>query len=289
LLNCETETTISRPGADSCAWMRMGTRRFTSTAQGEGFHEASTGAQGGADFAFDSGWRIGGGVSIEAVDNNLSDFSTGDGWRAQFGLSAMGQLGPLDIEAAVSAGTQQLDEKRKVLENTTTDTAAATQTLWFETGTARIAHEFDMDKWFARPLVDLTIGGVQADGLRERGASALSLHIDGSSQFTARITPAVEFGWKWTDGNITIRPFARAGLRAILTGEAPEVDAMFAGAPSGTAHIVAKEPVDRLAADVQGGLAIVRDDGLSVNVYYAGQFGSTAQDNRFGANIHVPF
>ncbi len=52
---------------------------------------------------------------------------------------------------------------------------------------------------------------------------------------------------------------------------------------------MAREPLDSVAADVGGGLAIVRDDGFSVDLYYAGQFGSTEQDNRFGANLHVPF
>ncbi len=63
----------------------------------------------------------------------------------------------------------------------------------------------------------------------------------------------------------------RAGLRTILAGNSLRVDAMFTGAPAGMPRIMAEEPIDRLAADVEGGLAIVRDDGLSVSLYYAGQ------------------
>jgi hypothetical protein len=289
LLNCQTESTISRPDGDRCAWARMGTHRFHSSAQGEGFSEVSTGVQGGADFAVADGWRLGGGISIESVNNYLSDISDNDGWRVQFGATAKGAYGPVDIEAAVSAGTQQIGMKRQVMDNAHVDTARATQTLWFETGTLRLAHSFTVDGWYVRPRVDLTLGGIHAQALRENGADALSLDIGSSDTFTARATPSVELGWQWKDNDIAIHPFVRGGLQAIFAGRAPEVDAMFAGAPASVPAIVASEALDRIAADVGGGIAILRDDGLSINAYYAGQYGSTMRDNRFGADLHIPF
>ena len=290
LMSCDTAASPDLKSDAGCAWMRVGTRRYASSAEGASFHESSTGVQVGAEADVAEAVRIGAGFSGESVDGGLSGLTDTRGWRYQVGATAKTSLGALDLSLALSAGTQQLRTNRQLPGGTgNTLHATADQTIWSESGTLQLSHSFEHDGWYLKPLVDFTVGNVHSDALQETGAGLLNLQVLASNQFAARVSPALELGWDWNTGDYAIRPFARVGVTRLLAGQTPHVDASFAGAPAGTPYVIGQEPLDRSAADLQGGVTVARPDGFSLNLYYAGQAGSETRDNRFGANFHMPF
>jgi hypothetical protein len=79
-------------------------------------------------------------------------------------------------------------------------------------GRLRASYLFDFQSWYLRPRTDLDITRIARGAFSQRGADDLNMQFRAFDEVQASVTPTLEVGGRLAVGDITLRPYASAGL-----------------------------------------------------------------------------
>jgi hypothetical protein len=275
-----------------CGWMTIGGNALHQdwTFQNFGFNRNAFKIAGGLQKQVTENWHVGVGLGYERSWLDVSDISTTRGHQLQGGLIVKGRFGATTLAAAVSGGYGWLDTKRSVILPTPGITAESEPQLGFVSPHLRLAHAFERGDWYLRPLLDAGVTYVHLGSLHESGAGAANLKVRSQNETYFTLNPAIEMGGELgqKDG-LLIRPYVKAGLVHLFTGNTPQITASFQGAPAGVAPFTVKGNNDKNYGGLSLGTDFLSAKGLNVRVGYEGQFSNHTNAHGGFLKLSIPF
>lgn len=276
LLSCRARDGQFRFIAEGeCAWMRASYRSLEREADSAnlGFEEDTAGVAFGFQNAIGDHWYAGVAMSLEDVSLDTDGLATTDGTRGQGGLVLKGSYGADLFAAGLSGGFASFDTRRRIDLPASGLVAEADHQLSFLAGRLRWARLFERGDWYLKPGVDLALTHLDSDGFRETGAGAANLEVSGHSETYLSVGPTLELGGEKSMGNgLLLRPFVQLGAIHFLSGDDPQVSAIFQGAPQGVSAFTVYGDLDETFLDVAVGADLFTRAGTVLRLNYVGQF-----------------
>lgn len=272
----------------SCVWGRaLGSSMDRSaTASMSGFTGSGAGLQTGAQKEFADDWFVGGTVGYLANwyngDNRTESLNT----TTAFGAIALKhQIGPWLFALAGGGGYSWGESTRTIAAGSLFAQAEGSPDSSFAFGRVRASYQFLLgDSFYAKPILDLDVIGVNQKGYTESGAGALNLMVDGASSVLFGATPAVEFGARMElMPGVMARPYVDLAV-SFFSSDAWTSRARFAGAPGMTAFETTY-PIADTVGRVLAGVDLYGDNGLEMKL----QYGANIADNYFSQSGSLRF
>jgi len=92
------------------------------------------------------------------------------------------------------------------------------------------SYDVEYSSAYIRPGLELGANRIDADKVKEKGAGALNLELEGNTEDFSWIRPTVEAGYEYIFSNKTrARVYGRLGLQHYLSGDTTRVQAGLAG------------------------------------------------------------
>jgi len=275
-----------------CFWVQAGTRllRRNTGSDTLGFTDRAYRVGGGMQLALSPNWHVGFALAyerdwIETSQTNAK--SRGD--IAHAGVSLKFTDGPLLLAASFSGGYGSYDVSRPIAFGSFLANATSNAKVGHWQEAVRAAWVFDLDPAYVKPLIDVRATHISLGGLTESNGNGADLTISGKTSTVYSASPAVEFGFQWTDANqLMYRPRIRVGA-SFFSNTTFSTDSAFTAAPAGGPTFRTSTNMDRVLADVAVGIDVMSVGGAVLSLYYAGQFGATTQQNTIGAKASLPF
>ncbi len=264
-----------------CAWLKPQYRRVEqdATSASAGYDETATGISAGAQYQLTETLFIGGGFSFEQGDLSDTTGASSDFDQYQIGAVMKYVEGPWLFAASLSGGVRSDDITREVA--FLSETATSTSDTDFFTTQLRAAYLREFDRYYVKPIVDLTWTSLNRDDVVEEGAANSNLFIQGGDNSYLTLSPSVEIGRDITLSNDrALRAFAKVGA-TYITEDSASVTAGFVAAPSNT--FTTSTEIDQFFGDVELGATLFASDLLTVSGSYQGRFSS----NTTGAAVNV--
>ncbi|MEL6791990.1 MAG: autotransporter domain-containing protein, partial [Pseudomonadota bacterium] len=276
---------------DQCVWMRVGGGVFDFDGDRETspFEASGFSISGGGQARIDDDLYLNAGVGYTQSSVNGSLGTTSDIDQVQIGLSLKYQSGPWLFGAGVSGGFASIDTERRVsIGGLPTQTLTSDQDALFVTGQLRGAYLAEFaDDWYVKPAIDVQVTHIDTDAATEVGGAA-ALSVGGLSETYLAISPSVEVGTEFTEGDLRVRPFIRAGVTHYV-GNEMNVEASFANGPAGVSGFTTRSDVADTFADVAAGVTIFDRAGTSVSAGYQGRISSDATEHGGFLKLSIKF
>ncbi len=268
-------STLSREG--ECLWLRVSGGALDVDSDGGtiGFEEDTVGVTAGWQVEVAEGWQVGvaGGFENVEIDTDIGARSEGD--RYMGGISVKHQRGPLQMAAALSAGTGEYETTRTVSFGDFSDTLLSSQDVTHAAAELRVAYQFDFDRWYAKPFVDGAATWVDLDDVSESGGAA-ALAIEGKDARFYSVTPGLELGAELAiNKSFALQPFLRAGATFVDNADLA-LNAGFVEAPAGAGVFVESVTIDDQYLDVEAGATLFKLGSGSQRGGRFGELGSRA-------------
>jgi uncharacterized protein YhjY with autotransporter beta-barrel domain len=293
LLSCRAadgEARFVREG--ECGWMSLGggALRQEQTDANLGFKRTHYGIAGGLQRAVAPNWHAGAGLGVEHASVDSQGLASSSGDQVQAGLTLKGRRGATTFSAALAAGRGRYAAQRVVDLPAGGVVARAEPRLEFASAQFRLAHAFERGDAYVRPMLDLGYTVINRKGFAETGAGAANLIVSRQDEEVWTLRPAVEFGgdWQRADG-LRLRPYLRAGFVHLLSGTAPEVQALLQGAPAGLGSFSVAGQVDRTIAELAAGVDVFNTGGVVFRVGYAGKYSDRLESHAATLKVSMPF
>jgi len=274
-----------------CYWARVSGRSFDQdhTNKNIGVDEQSMQFSGGLQFALQNNWFAGFAASYEDTQTDIDTRAKTDGYRAQFGGVLKSQFDSTTIALGLTGGFGSFDTKRYINFGGLNLVAKGDQDIRFGSGHLRVAHSFDMGAWYVKPMFSATATYLELDGLRESGAGVANLTLKDADDWYLSFSPAIEFGAEFTHASgATIRPYLRAGITYFENNDLA-ISTSFSEAPSSINAFRINTEFDDLFADLEVGVNIISQSGLSLKLNYEGHYGEDTTDHTGGIKLSVKF
>ncbi len=268
-----------------CGWVRIDGDFLDRdrTANNIGFNEESGEISAGAQFTIADGWTGGFGLGYGSSTLNTDTGAESEGNGVDVGGVLKYQTGPFVLAGAVSGGFRTYETTRQANFGGFAATAASDHDVTYLAGQLRVAYLLSQANWYAKPLVDFDLTRVDRDGFRETGGGAANLAVSESDETYFSVTPAVEFGAQYVLSPDTLaKPYIKAGV-TFFGNNSHAVTAGFIGAPAGAGGFAINSEFDDTFADIEAGLALLKDNGTTLSFGYEGRIAEdTEQHGAFG-------
>ncbi|MEM9029352.1 MAG: autotransporter outer membrane beta-barrel domain-containing protein, partial [Pseudomonadota bacterium] len=260
LFDCRSvdmRSAIVREG--QCLWVRPNGRKFKrdATSSQGGFEDTVRGISAGAQFAFAPNWFASVAGSYEAANLRTDNDSRSDSDRYHLGGALKYESGPWLFVAGIAGGIGAFDTSREVVALATGGTATSEHDIRYLSGQLRAGYQFDMQGWYARPLIDLNVTYLDRDGLTESGAGDANLRVDDGSETYFAVTPALEIGGDYplVPGTV-LKPFLIAGI-TVFADDEHNVKSAYATSPDLTFESVTAS--GDVFANIHAGATMIGD------------------------------
>ncbi|WP_166745645.1 autotransporter outer membrane beta-barrel domain-containing protein, partial [Sphingomonas naasensis] len=234
------------------------------------------GLLGGIGYGFGEGSRLGAFVGTARSTQNIADLGAENRQSgALFGALADLALGGFDVHALVAYDASHAKTRRTA---PTGDAITARYGTGGIIGDLSIGYGVDAGALTVTPRVGVTYLQGKRDAFAERTAPfGLTVDRDSAGMLYGDTAVAVSFDLGG------IRPYAEAGVRSRLTGDATPVASAHFTAASGTGPLFGfGAATDRTVGRVALGLGAELSGGVRLNLGYTGEYGSKARHNVSG-------
>ncbi|SFC24831.1 autotransporter outer membrane beta-barrel domain-containing protein [Tropicimonas isoalkanivorans] len=234
----------------------------------------STGGVAGR-FASSGDWSFSAAFGVETSDfNGEGNGVTSDGDGVFGGVALTRDFGPLDLSFGVAASRSSFDVRRPVNVAGEGGTAKGDYDTGSIAGRIRAAYTMDRGATYLRPMLDLDVIHVTADGYTESGAGKLNLKVDDSEETIWRLAPAVEVGGTYAlGGDRTLNAFARAEV-SFASEDSFDATTRFAAVDPNWGSLDTGIALAQTAGRLSLGARIMDGESFSVDVGYDGTFSS---------------
>jgi hypothetical protein len=280
-----------------CGWFNVSSssQRQSFTADDMGLRQDVATLAGGFQFALNDRWHAGFAFGRDAGTMDVrratgpSYVQTTEGELLQAGAVLKGNFGATTLSAGLTGGRGSYESDRS-LSLVTSLVAKSEQPITAFGTQLRLAHAFEGDRWYLRPMIDANYTSIRRSSFTETGAGVFAMHVVGDTEGFFSMQPAVELGHELAIANGTLfRLYGRFGLTRLLSGEDPEVVVTFDGASAGVTPISLAGSLDRDLREVAAGLDVLTRSGIVVRLSYTGQFSDRMHQNTAGLRFAIPF
>ncbi|MGE5303856.1 MAG: hypothetical protein ACM3TN_11070 [Alphaproteobacteria bacterium] len=275
-----------------CGWMTVSGSALHEdrTSENLGFNRNGFSVSGGLQKQINKNWHVGVGIGYDKSWLDVHGIAESDANQVQGGATVKGQFGPAIFSVAVSGGHGWYDAKRFVNLPVNGVTAKADPGINFVANRLRLAYAFEQPAWYLKPMIDAAVTYVNLGGFRESGAAGANLNVRSQNETYFTLQPALEVGGELgrKDG-LLFRPFARAGLIHLFTGDSPGITASMQGAPAGVTPFTVKGKNDLNTGEVSLGVDILGVNGMNLRIGYTGQFSPRTEAHGGAIKFSIPF
>ena len=215
-----------------------------------------------------------------------STLRVGEGLTTRL-LYTLWQSGPIKISSSLTGGNGNLDFDRRISLPGLSLTAQSGTDVSMIDSMTRFSYSFGSSGFYVTPLVDIGLNHVHVDGYAETGAGALNLAIGGFSETIFSASPAVEIGSTMTTGELTYRPYLRAGV-TFLSDDGFTTATHFAAAP-GAGTFLTTARFDDVFADISAGIQMFGNDGMDLRINYDGHFGENSESHGGDVKLTIKY
>ncbi|HEY0940311.1 MAG TPA: hypothetical protein VGE08_09465 [Steroidobacter sp.] len=294
LLSCKVRDGDYHFAAEQeCGWLSFSTssEEYDARAKANGYERKSNRIGGGAQWALSDRWYAGVAASFE---RDTIDTQTLMGFNAQsasgrgvhLGAVIKGVFGNTVWATSLSGSFSDYDTERLAYQGYR---AQSDQDVLGGALQMRLAHAFDFDRWYVRPMMDVGTTRVHMDSFREHGAGAGSLIVKGSDNDFLHVRPALEAGFDAAWGENIARFSARFGITRFVSGGNIEVSAALAGAPIDGGSFEITQAMDRTVRELAAGMDVFTSSGFVLRMGYSGQFSANGRSNGGMLKVSWPF
>ena len=272
MVSCDT----FKPGASpfeqgNCGWLRVvGAETNVGTIDGDpGYHQSSLTYQTGGQYEFAPGWFIGGSLAYEQSQLTGSA-ATVSGQSGLAGLMIERQAGPWLLTGALDGGFGGYQSTRQISVGGQTGTAAATPDVFNLGAHVRAAYQMALSGGaYIQPSVTLGTLYTNMAAYNETGSTSFNLHVRGSGNVTASVSPVVELGVVRTiDAGHAVRAFVDVGAAAYSNNDWSG-EANLELAPAGTGTFTVNSRLPSAVGKVRAGVDLYAGDHLNLRLSYS--------------------
>lgn len=212
-----------------------------------------------------------------------NDSSSSDNYN--FGFHFKQPLNDGWMAASVSYSYQETDSKRSVAIGAVNATATADYPGHAISLGATFGRDLSWDAATVTPFVGGDLLWLQQDGYTESGAGAANLTVATNTDTIAHIEAGAGIKHSYNQGAWEITPELKFSLRAELTDPVSSLNSTLAG----QSFTMTGAERERLSGHVQIGVSAQNDDGLTVEVNYAGLYNEQFNDHTLGLRLAKSF
>ena len=220
----------------SCVWMQYDSYERNADAQNDfkPIDGKTTRFSLGMQKTRDNDWSFGFGVSREDDDSaGYADQWSSAGRTYHVGFAAKRRYGATKWSNVLTYGWSDMNSVRNgsLLGSFRTTMNRDIDLL---AGATRLAHDFEINSWYVRPMIDGGVAKLMAHRAAEEGAGAASLVLPGYDETYIWVRPGIEIGKEFSlRAGSTLRVYGNVGAQEYLSRSRTEVQALLAGAPPG--------------------------------------------------------
>lgn len=254
-----------------CAWGRITGNLVNRAASGDdsGYRMKQATYQLGLQKEIATDWFLGSSLSYSSAtttaDQNALDVSSK---TINAGLAIKRQIGSWLLAAGVRGGYETSEMARAVDLPSFSARAKSSPDTYHLGGRLRASYEIGFRNWYLRPYMDLDINYAYQPGYRETGAGAFDLSAQRASRVSVMTTPSFEIGGRVDLGNMTVRPYAAAGVSFLSNGGWTARTQFTSLASSGVAPFQIETGAPRTYGNLIVGLELVTKKGFELKAEY---------------------
>ncbi|MGE4339549.1 MAG: autotransporter domain-containing protein [Pigmentiphaga sp.] len=274
LLNCPADRDASTQAGDNdCVWGRVSgsTTRMDGSGGTSGLKSEGVSYQIGAQRRIAPNWFLGAAGAYQHSTIRADDGRARlKGDTGYLGVSLKHERGPWTVSAALTGSHGSFDNSRDTLASGTRATSDSRVTAVGQRVSVSYTHATPTA--YIKPSVDVDVVHTRTSSFRERGAGPLNLEVQGSSQWSATVSPGVEVGGRFKlDNGYTVRPYASADQWS--------TQARLAGAPANTPTFNSTLETGKVFGQVSAGVQIANTSGVEVRLQYDGVVSSKVRSH----------
>ncbi len=256
-----------------CTWMFIGGQKLSSdaTSQSVGYDRYSWQLAGGGQQELQNDWFLGGGLSYETSNLNISSANaTSDGQQFQGGITVKKLIGALELAGAAAIGYGTFDVTRAPVIG---DTVTGTQKIKQASSQLRASHLFNMGSWYISPQAGAAVDYVYLDKYTESGSSSYALDSDATGDIYYSLQPAIDIGAEFkSDDGVLVRPKLSLGITHFLGDTSSEVTSRFVSAPSDVSDFTSVSTVDRTHFEIAAGVDVFANTDWTIRAEVTSSF-----------------
>lgn len=289
MLSCRSSDGDNRFVAEQeCAWLsvqREHTRR-DATRELPAWQQDVTSFGYGVQAELDNHRFAGFAVGYDKLRGDANRSMKTDGTRFHLGAVFKVQRGNSVFAGSLSGGLTRMDVMRSVaVPGLPNEQLEGTQKLRYLAANAVASRAFQRGDLYLKPMLGIAATHVGHSGYTERGGS-MALRVQGDTHTYFSASPAVELGGELALGeSLLLRPYLRAGVTAMLSGDKPRMTAALAAAPGGAGTFTVTEQVDDLAYDVAAGVDLLNHNGFALRM--AGTARTSEHTRDYGGQVKI--
>lgn len=249
---------------------------------------SASGVMVGVDGGTEDGLRAG-----VLVGSGSSSWSAGEGHVSSddqlFSAYAGDRLGPVALRVGAGYSRHNLDTRRDVSfadfsEQERASTHASVMQVFGEAG-----YVIDGGPLTTEPYAAITAVRTQLHGLSEKGGEEAALDVSGQKHSVTFTTAGLRTSWSLTAGRVSVRPWADAAWRHMLSDGTPEQEMAFTD--TGAGFRVRGAPLSTDAAVTSAGITLA-DTGkeTSLTLGWSGIYGKNGRhENTGNLTLNIAF
>ncbi|MGY6519246.1 MAG: autotransporter domain-containing protein [Lysobacteraceae bacterium] len=276
-------------GDDRAFWVRgFGARgRVAGDGNAARLRSSVEGLLVGGDLALDGGWRLGAALGLQRGDHDVrARGSSADVDSTHLGVYAARQWEGSALRLGAAYSWHRVEVDRSVAFEGFQAQVRSRYDAETVQAFGEYAHRIERDPVAFEPFASLGWVRVDADGFQETGGvAALSGRSDSADTTFATLGVRLD-GRFGTAGAAPVTLHGRAGWQHAFSGTVPRVRSRFAG---GEDFLIAGVPLPRNSAVIDAGLGFALSPRSTLDLSYAGRFGSGLRENAVRVSFTVGF
>ncbi|MBK1643743.1 hypothetical protein CKO25_03525 [Thiocapsa imhoffii] len=280
-IGCRTFTETGALQRESqCVWADLKVTKTNQDGQlgARGYDRNAFDLSIGGQLQLSETWFLSGALAYQEADYKTQGRQERlDATAASLSLALTYQLENWSFSAALGGGQGWGDGTRRIdllgAQPAIAFSSPGTQSLFAR---ARVAYQWTQDNYYLKPSLDVDLIHVQVDAYRERGAGALNLAMDRTSETIVAATPTLELGARMERDGMRIRPYGSLGLTLLSTDELSQRGRLL-GTP-GTPTFEVVQTVPDVLGRLSLGAQIETDEGFGLSLQYGLAFGDGFDD-----------
>lgn len=261
----------------NCWWLRPEGRYLErdATSSNAGLTERAGGVSMGIQSEVAESWFAGFSLGFERTNISNTAGANTDGDRYHAGGVLKYQKDQWVTSMGVIGGFGQYKNTRTNLLGTN----FSEQDVRYIGAQFRTAYLYEMEEFYAKPMLDLSITRIFSDGFSETGTAATALTVADSFETYYSINPSFELGREWqTENDRTIRAFARFGAN-FQPDNNTSVTSSFSNGSSTAPQFQTQSEGDEFSAELELGITFFQTEGTSIQLGYQGSFSENSRQH----------
>ena len=291
MMSCPTSSEHVLLSEEGCVWLRASDRRLKlkPTATLSAFGERTDSYAAGFERRVSPALRLGVALGVDDLQAGIPQVSDGKGKRYSVGVVAKTEVKSIDVAVAASGGTADMSGQRAVITASGDVVARGEQTVRNVAVAVRASKTLGDPRFYVRPMLELDASAVRMGALNETAPGGVGLTAPAQTLESVSLTPRIEIGGEFMVRDVAVRPFVRAALNRVVSGDRPKMDAALLGAGGLGGDFTFTGQADRQTEEYEVGLQAVTSTGKSARVTWSERTGDRTRSEAFALKFTAPF